>query len=82
MIVRTHIYIKKLITIVIVKLSICNDLEYPYLIRFAIYILFAVVFTLIAASVGAFISTEAEGSGVPEIKAIIAGIDIYKFLSL
>lgn len=30
----------------------------------------------------AFVSSEAEGSGVPEMKAIIAGIDIYKFLSL
>jgi chloride channel 2 len=30
----------------------------------------------------AFVSSEAEGSGVPEIKALIAGVDIYKYLSL
>ncbi len=39
-----------------------------------------IYFTLILSS--ALISSEAEGSGVPEIKAIIAGVDIYKYLSI
>lgn len=66
----------------IVKVSICNNLEYGYYTRWAVYTGFALIFTLIAASVGAFISKEAEGSGIPEIKAMIAGIDIFKFLSI
>jgi chloride channel 2 len=37
---------------------------------------------LIIKNYRALISTEAEGSGIPEMKAIIAGIDIYKYLSL
>lgn len=36
----------------LVKLSICNNHEYNYYLRFAVYVGFAVVFMMIAASIG------------------------------
>lgn len=36
---------------------------------------------MIAAAVGQFISRDAEGSGIPELKSILAGVNIYKYLS-
>ena len=36
---------------------------------------------LISASIGRFLSKDAEGSGIPEMKSILAGVNIYKFLS-
>jgi len=39
-----------------------------------------VVFALIAASAGYF-NQHAEGSGIPELKSILAGVYIYKYLS-
>ena len=36
---------------------------------------------MIAASVGEYISRDAEGSGIPEMKSILAGVNIYRYLS-
>jgi len=36
---------------------------------------------MIAASVGEYISKDAEGSGIPEMKSILAGVNIYRYLS-
>jgi chloride channel 2 len=49
-------------------------------VNFTIWILYSLVFAGIAASVGKYISTDAEGSGIPEMKAILAGINIYRYL--
>ena len=43
--------------------------------------LISIVFGWLAASVGEYISRDAEGSGIPEMKVILAGVNIYKFLS-
>ena len=45
------------------------------------WVLFAVFFTMIAASIGEYVSRDAEGSGIPEMKSILAGVNIYKYLS-
>lgn len=36
---------------------------------------------LISASIGRFVSKDAEGSGIPEMKSILAGVNIYRYLS-
>lgn len=41
----------------------------------------ALILTLVAASVGEYISKDAEGSGIPEMKSILAGVNIYRYLS-
>lgn len=37
---------------------------------------------MLAASVGEYVSRDAEGSGVPELKSILAGVNIYRYLSM
>jgi H+/Cl- antiporter ClcA len=49
---------------------------------FLIYVSWAVVMTLLAASVGHLISTRAEGSGIPQLKSILAGTWLHQYLSL
>ena len=46
-----------------------------------LWIVFALFFSIIAASAGHF-NKHAEGSGIPELKSILAGVYIYKYLSL
>jgi chloride channel 2 len=46
-----------------------------------IWVSFAIFFAMIAASVGEYVSRDAEGSGIPEIKSILAGVNIYRYLS-
>jgi chloride channel 2 len=36
---------------------------------------------MISFSMGAFVSKDAEGSGIPELKSILAGVNIYRYLS-
>ena len=48
---------------------------------YIIWVLFCVFFTMISASIGEYISRDAEGSGIPEMKVILAGVNIYKYLS-
>ena len=49
--------------------------------NFMIWILYSLFFACIAASAGKFISSDAEGSGIPEVKSILSGIHISKYLS-
>ena len=46
-----------------------------------VWVLSALVFAWIAASGGMYICPEADGSGVPELKAIMTGYEMPKFLS-
>jgi H+/Cl- antiporter ClcA len=48
--------------------------------NFVIWIAYALFFAGIAASVGKYISVDSEGSGIPEMKAIMSGINIYRYL--
>jgi len=49
-------------------------------VNFTIWILFSLFFAAMAASVGKWIAIDAEGSGIPEMKAILAGVNIYRYL--
>lgn len=53
-----------------------------YHTRYFIYVAFVVIFMMISVSMSILVSKEVEGSGIPEIKAIIAGITIPKYLNL
>jgi H+/Cl- antiporter ClcA len=50
--------------------------------NFLIWVFFSLFFASIAASTGKFISSDAEGSGIPEVKSILAGVHISKYLSM
>ena len=41
---------------------------------------YTLTFATIAASVGKWIASDAEGSGIPEMKAILSGINLYRYL--
>jgi hypothetical protein len=42
----------------------------------------AVSLILLSTSVGYFISADADGSGIPEVKTVISGINIYRYFSV
>jgi chloride channel 2 len=63
------------------KLALCEDYNTSWSVSFAIWIMITLFFTAIAASIGQFISKDAEGSGIPELKSILAGVNIYRYLS-
>ena len=49
-------------------------------INFVIWIFYALFFAMVAGSVGKWIAMDAEGSGIPEMKAILGGVNIYRYL--
>lgn len=55
--------------------------DLPYMYKFSIWVSLVFGLTMIAASVGEYISKDAEGSGIPEMKSILAGVNIYRYLS-
>lgn len=63
------------------KTKIIEESGVSWLGGYAIWVAFCVFFVLIAASIGEFISKDAEGSGIPELKSILAGVNIYRYLS-
>jgi len=48
---------------------------------YILWILIGIGFGLLSVSIGEYISRDAEGSGIPEMKAMLAGTNIYKYLS-
>jgi H+/Cl- antiporter ClcA len=62
------------------KHKLTEELGLPFWQSYLIWIAFAVFFSIIAASAGYF-NKHAEGSGIPELKSILAGVYIYKYLS-
>jgi len=50
-------------------------------ISFIMWISSALILMSIATSMGYFISGDIDGSGVPEIKSVFSGINIYKYFS-
>ena len=49
--------------------------------NFIFYFSTSILFVLLATSVGYFISPDADGSGIPEIKTVLSGIHIYRYFS-
>lgn len=66
---------------VMLRLYLTVDLGLSFIPAFVIWIGFTLFFTMIAACVGEYISKDAEGSGIPEMKSILAGVNIYRYLS-
>ena len=52
-----------------------------WIFGYLLWVCLAVFFMLIAASIGEFVSKDAEGSGIPELKSILSGVNIYRYLS-
>ncbi len=50
--------------------------------NFIVWIITAVVFLLLATSVGKYIAPEADGSGIPEVKTVLSGVNIYRCFSV
>ena len=46
------------------------------------WVLSAVALLLMATSVGNFLTPETDGSGIPELKTVISGINIYRYFSV
>jgi len=63
------------------KRRLITEYELSWISGYLLWILFCVFFTMISASIGEYISRDAEGSGIPEMKVILAGVNIYKYLS-
>ena len=62
------------------KYSLIHEYGFDWWTCYAIWIGFALFFILIASAAGYF-NQYAEGSGIPEIKSILAGVYIFKYLS-
>lgn len=63
------------------KLQVCKENGGNWAINFLTWISITLFLTAIAASIGQFISKDSEGSGIPEMKSILAGVNIYRYLS-
>ena len=55
--------------------------ESRWWLGYLLWVVFGIGFAMLAAAAGEFISRDAEGSGIPEVKSILAGLNIYKYLS-
>jgi H+/Cl- antiporter ClcA len=69
-----------IITGINLRLMLCSS-STPFL-NFLLWVFSAVILLLIATSVGRFISPEADGSGIPEVKTVLSGIAIYRYFSV
>ena len=63
------------------RYNFCTIAKAP-IINFILWITSAVIFLLLATSSGYFISQEADGSGIPEVKTVLSGFYIYRYFSL
>jgi len=63
------------------RFEICTSENTPF-VNFIFWILSAIVFILLATSTGYFISSDADGSGIPEVKTVLSGINIYRYFSV
>lgn len=62
------------------RLKLCSGEN--ELTNFLLWIITAVIFLLLATSVGKYIAPEADGSGIPEVKTVLSGINIYRCFSV
>lgn len=57
-----------------------SDVE-EWWLKAIIWLSYSLLFGFIAAACGRFISIDAEGSGIPEMKGILGGLHIFRYLS-
>ena len=74
------VFLDKLIFVGFQKRKIWSDTKYPVL-NYFIWVITAVIFILGGTSVGYFISPDADGSGIPEMKTVLSGVPIYRYFS-
>eukprot|EP00347_Sterkiella_histriomuscorum_P004338 403360828 len=64
------------------KIAWAHDESFNFWGRYACWISWHLCMMLICASIGEYISRDSEGSGVPEMKAVLAGVHLHKFLAI
>ena len=74
------VFLEKLILVGFQKRKIWSDTKYPVL-NYFIWVITSVIFILGGTSVGYFISPDADGSGIPEMKTVLSGVPIYRYFS-
>ena len=74
------VFLDKLILVSFKKRKIWANTEYPVL-NYFLWVLTSVISILCATSVGYFISPDADGSGIPEMKTVLSGVPIYRYFS-
>ena len=74
------VFLDKLILVSFKKRKIWANTSYPFLNYFT-WVITSVLFILCATSVGYFISPDADGSGIPEMKTVLSGVPIYRYFS-
>lgn len=62
------------------RFSLCTG-DKPFL-NFILWVLSSIICILLATSSGYFISQDADGSGIPEVKTVLSGINIYRYFSV
>ena len=63
------------------RIKLVEQFGFHWTLSLLIWTRIIMALTAIAASVGQFISHDAEGSGIPELRSILAGTNIYRYLS-
>ena len=70
----------RLILVGSAKRRLIASTSYPFF-NFVIWIISSVLFFILATSVGYFISPDADGSGIPEMKTVLSGVTKYTYFS-
>ena len=74
------VFLDKLILVGFQKRKIWSDTQYP-IFNYFIWVITSIIFILGGTSVGYFISPDADGSGIPEMKTVLSGVPIYRYFS-
>ena len=74
------VFLDKLILVSFQKRKILSNTSNPFL-NYFIWVSTSILFILCATSVGYFISADADGSGIPEMKTVLSGVPIYRYFS-
>ena len=74
------VFLDKLILVSFQKRKIWSNTSHP-LLNYFIWVITSIFFILCATSVGYFISADADGSGIPEMKTVLSGVPIYRYFS-
>ena len=74
------VFLDKLILVSFQKRKLWSNTNYP-LFNYFTWVFTSVFFILCATSVGYFISPDADGSGIPEMKTVLSGVPIYRYFS-
>ena len=74
------VFLDKLILVSFQKRKLWSNTNYP-LLNYFLWVTSSIFFILCATSVGYFISPDADGSGIPEMKTVLSGVPIYRYFS-